>query len=323
MHPALVIVNPRAGGGVSERRWARFVGAVTSGLGAVDVRFTEARGHARELARDAARAGRTLVVAFGGDGTISEVAGGLLAAAAEAMPAAETTPDPGAAPRPTCALGIIPRGTGGDFRRTLDLPHDVAKAAARIRESPARLVDVGRVTYTRPEGGLESRIFVNVASFGFSSNVAERANLSSKALGAKAAFLGATLQALVSYENNEVFLEIDGEPPIRRTLMLAAVGKGRFFGGGMKICPDACLDSGQLSLVLVGDLSKLEVVGNLHRLFAGTHLTLADVQGRTIHRLAARPVAPDQIIPVELDGETPGRLPATFEILPLALGIRF
>ena len=313
MQPALVIVNPKAGGGVSERRWARFVGAVTTGLGEVDVRFTEARGHARELARDAGRAGRGLVVAFGGDGTISEVAAGLLAAADE------TAGGPGSGPgsaAPTRELGIIPRGTGGDFRRTLDLPHDVAKAAARIRAAPARLVDVGRVTYTIPGGALESRIFVNVASFGFSSNVAERANHASKALGA-------TLKALVSYENNEVLLEIDGEPAVRRTLMLAAVGKGRYFGGGMKICPEARLDSGELSLVLVGDLGKLEVVGNLHRLFAGTHLTLDDVRSRAIHRLAARPVEPDQLIPVELDGETPGHLPATFEVLPLALRIRF
>jgi YegS/Rv2252/BmrU family lipid kinase len=319
LQPALVIVNPKAGGGVSERRWARFVGAVTSGLGEVDVRFTEARGHARELARDAGRAGRQLVVAFGGDGTISEVAGGLIAAAGETAGAGSG--QGGAAP--ACELGIIPRGTGGDFRRTLDLPHDVAKAAARIRAATARLVDVGRVTYTTPDGALESRIFVNVASFGFSSNVAERANHASKALGAKAAFLGATLKALLSYENNEVLLEIDGEAPVRRTLMLAAVGKGRYFGGGMKICPDARLDSGELSLVLVGDLSKLEVVGNLHRLFAGTHLTLEDVRSRAIHRLAARPVEPDHLIPVELDGETPGHLPATFEVLPLALRIRF
>jgi YegS/Rv2252/BmrU family lipid kinase len=325
--PALVIVNPRAGGGVSERRWARFVGAVSSGLGEVDVCFTEARGHARELARDAALAGRALVVAFGGDGTISEVAGGLLSTAA-GPPAAgagatttATTTATGSAP--LCALGIIPRGTGGDFRRTLELPHDIAQAAARIRDSAPRVVDVGRVSFTTAEGLVESRTFVNVASFGFSSNVAERANHASKAFGAKAAFLGATLRTLASYDNNEVFLEIDGRPPVRRTLMLAAVGKGRYFGGGMKICPEARLDSGALSLVLVGDLGKMEVVANLHRLFAGTHLTLDDVRSLSIQRLTARPVAPDQLIPVELDGETPGHLPATFEVLPRALRIRF
>jgi diacylglycerol kinase (ATP) len=321
--PALVIVNPRAGGGVSERRWARFVGAVSSGLGEVDVCFTEARGHARELARDAALAGRALVVAFGGDGTISEVAGGLLSTTVGPPAAGATTATTATVGAPLCALGIIPRGTGGDFRRTLELPHDIAQAAARIRESPPRIVDVGRVSFTTPEGVLESRTFVNVASFGFSSNVAERANHASKAFGAKAAFLGATLRTLASYDNNEVFLEIDGGPPVRRTLMLAAVGNGRYFGGGMKICPDARLDSGALSLVLVGDLGKMEVVANLHRLFAGTHLTLDDVRGLSIQRLSARPVAPDQLIPVELDGETPGHLPATFEILPRALRIRF
>jgi len=253
---------------------------------------------------------------------LSTAAGPPAAGPATTTTTAETATAPAASP-PLCALGIIPRGTGGDFRRTLELPHDIAQAAARIRDSAPRVVDVGRVSFTTPEGALESRTFVNVASFGFSSNVAERANHASKAFGAKAAFLGATLRTLASYDNNEVFLEIDGGPPVRRTLMLAAVGKGRYFGGGMKICPDARLDSGALSLVLVGDLGKMEVVTNLHRLFAGTHVTLDAVRSLSIQRLSARPVAPDQLIPVELDGETPGHLPATFEILPRALRIRF
>src|SRR3954469_12689697 len=170
----LVIVNPKAGGGFSERKSARLMGALSDGLGELDLEFTTGPMHASELARAAAEADRRLVVAFGGDGTISEVAGGLLTARAAGADRTE--------------MGIIPRGTGGDFRRTLELPHDVAEAARHVRDRPARLIDAGRVTFTTPSGERGVRHFVNMASFGFSSAVAARANSSSKTFGPKVAF---------------------------------------------------------------------------------------------------------------------------------------
>ena len=177
--------------------------------------------------------------------------------------------------------------------------------------------------FTTPSGDRAVRHFVNMASFGFSSAVAARANASSKTFGPKIAFVGATVRTLLGHANTEVLLEIDGGPAQRRLLMLGAAGKGRFFGGGMKICPDAKLDSGELSFVVVGDFGTFRVLGNLHRLFAGTHLTLEDISSTTAKMIRATPVDADQRIPIELDGETPGRLPATIEVLPRALPLRF
>jgi YegS/Rv2252/BmrU family lipid kinase len=307
---ALVIVNPAAGGGLGEKKSARLIRRVAEGLGEMEVRFTERSGHATILAREAALAGHPLVVAFGGDGTVSEVAGGLLQAR-------EAGADG------TTELGIIPRGTGGDFRRMLELPSDPGAAARHIRERPAHTVDAGRVTFTTADGNTATRHFVNVASFGFSSAAASLANRASKAFGGKLAYLSATVRTLIAYQNTEVWLEADGGQPQRRTVMLTAVGNGRFFGGGMKICPEAKLDSGRFHLVTVGDFGKLEVLRHISRLYSGTHLALDDVHAATVRTLRASPVEPGADIPVELDGETPGRLPATFEILPGALRIRF
>jgi YegS/Rv2252/BmrU family lipid kinase len=304
MNP-VVIVNPRSGGGLSARRWARLVGPLTEGLGPFDTRFTEARGDGRRLAREEARAGRPLVIALGGDGTISEVADGLL--------------DGGGGP----VLGIIPRGTGGDFRRTLELPRDLGEAARQIRDGKVRTIDAGRVAFTAHDGAPVSRHFVNVASFGFSSDVASRANASSKRFGAKAAFLGAALKSLASYENTEVEVAVDGGPRRRMTVLLGAVGNGRFFGGGMKICPEAQLDNHALDLVTVGDLGRFEVLAKIHRIFSGTHLSIPEVQSARVHAVEVWPADPAAEIPVEVDGETPGRLPARFEIVPGALKLRF
>jgi diacylglycerol kinase family enzyme len=103
---------------------------------------------------------------------------------------------------------------------------------------------------------------------------------------------------------------------------LTAIGNGQFFGGGMKICPRARLDSGLLEVVVVGDFTRLEVIAKISRLYDGTHLELEAVTATTARKLVASPVEEGAIIPVELDGETPGRLPATFEILPAALRVR-
>jgi len=301
-----VIVNPRSGRGLTESRWARLRAALTDGLGELDSAFTAGPRDAAAIARREAQAGRRLIIAMGGDGTVSEVADGILTA--------------GAGDR--TELALIPRGTGGDFRRTLDLPHDIAEAASRIKAGTPRVIDAGRVTYRGHDGQTETRHFVNVASFGFSSAVASRANSSSKRLGGRIAFLSATVGTLFSYENTDVWITADQGERERRRVMLAALGNGRFFGGGMKICPEAALDDGLFDLITVGDFSRTEVLANVGRLYSGTHLELEEVQSTRVRRLQVEPVEADALIPVELDGETPGHLPAIFEILPAALHVR-
>jgi diacylglycerol kinase family enzyme len=106
------------------------------------------------------------------------------------------------------------------------------------------------------------------------------------------------------------------------TVLLAAVGNGRFFGGGMKICPEAKLDDGSFDLVAVGDLGRLEVLAKIHRIYSGNHLSMEEVRFLRCHHLRVAPADPGAEIPVEIDGETPGRLPASFEILEGALRLR-
>jgi diacylglycerol kinase (ATP) len=300
----VVIVNPRSGGGLSEKRWAGVVSAISDGLGAFDTRFTEAPGHARALAYEEAKQGRMLVVALGGDGTISEVADGLVTAGCAAE------------------MGVIPRGTGGDFRRSLGIENELFTAAEHVRKSKPRKVDVGRVTYVTHDGSEASRHFVNVTSVGFSSVVAKRANQGSKRLGGRVSFLTAVVNSLLTYDNAEVSVSVDDGEARRMTLLLAAVGNGRFFGGGMKICPEAILDDGHFDFVTVGDLGRLEVLANIHRIYSGNHLSMKEVRSVRCRRLQLAPADPTAEIPLEIDGETPGRLPAKFEILEGALRLR-
>ena len=304
MEKPVVIVNPRSGGGLSEKSWAGVVSAISDGLGAFDTRFTETPGHARTLAHEEAKKGRPLIVALGGDGTISEVADGLVTAGCDAE------------------MGIIPRGTGGDFRRSLGIENELFAAAEHVRKSKVRKVDVGRVTFATHDGTETSRHFVNVTSVGFSSVVAKRANEGSKRLGGRISFLAAVVNSLLTYDNAEVVVSVDDGEARRMTLLLAAVGNGRFFGGGMKICPEAVLDDSYFDFVTVGDLGRLEVLAKIHLIYSGNHLSMKEVSSVRCRRLHLAPADPKAEIPLEIDGETPGRLPARFEILEGALRLR-
>jgi YegS/Rv2252/BmrU family lipid kinase len=300
----VVIVNPRSGGGLSEKGWAGLVGPLGEGLGAFDARFTERPGHARTIAYEEASAGRKLVIAFGGDGTISEVADGLVAAGGKTE------------------FGVIPRGTGGDFRRSLGIENRILAAAEHVRKSIPRRVDVGRASYIDHDGKVAARHFVNVTSVGFSSVVAERANRGSKRLGGRVSFLSAVVRSLVTYDNADVMVSVDGAEARHMTILLAAIGNGRFFGGGMQICPEALLDDGHFDFVTVGDLGRFEVLAKIHRIYSGNHLSMKEVRQTRCKRLHVAPVDSKAEIPLEIDGETPGRLPASFEIIKGALRLR-
>jgi diacylglycerol kinase family enzyme len=90
----------------------------------------------------------------------------------------------------------------------------------------------------------------------------------------------------------------------------------------MKICPEAKLDDGRFDLVAVGDLGRLEVLAKIHRIYSGDHLTMKEVRQIRCRHLHVAPADTKAEIPVEIDGETPGRLPASFELLGGALRLR-
>jgi YegS/Rv2252/BmrU family lipid kinase len=241
-----------------------------------------------------------LLVVVGGDGALNEVANGLA----------------GLDDAPTVAL--IPRGTGGDFGRTFGIPHDVAAAARIALRGETQAIDLGRVTYRAWDGHEAEAVFANVASAGMSGAIAQRANDTSKALGAKASYLWATFAVFTGWSAIETRLVVDGE--IRSGRMFdVVVANGRYFGGGMKMCPQAEPDDGLLDVVTIGDLSKRDLVLTMPKIYRGTHLPhpkAEALRGRVVT------VETEEPVPVQLDGEQPGTTPTRFEVLPGALRLR-
>jgi diacylglycerol kinase (ATP) len=300
----LVIVNPAARNGAVGRSWDTLAGRLSAlGIDA-ETRRTERPGHATELVRAGLREGPRLVVAVGGDGTVNEVVNGFydgddaIAAGSE--------------------LAVIPIGTGRDGVRTYGISGKPEKAIALLADGATRTIDLGRATYTSHAGTEESRLFLNIASCGLSGAVAERANRTSKRLGGTPAFLWATIATFAGWKNIPFTVTLDGE---RRELVAnnTIVANGRYFGGGMHIAPDARPDDGELDAIIFGDVGRLDLALNMHRLYRGTILR----HPKASHRLArAISVETARPLPIEIDGEQPGVTPVRFEVVPAALRLR-
>jgi YegS/Rv2252/BmrU family lipid kinase len=304
MPSTVVVVNPRSAGGKTERRWPQLRQIIHEAYGPFEERFTQAPGDGTTLAREALKAGAELVVALGGDGTINEVVNGFFDG---------DTALPG-------AFGVLPSGSGGDFVKTLGTAKDLRAAAAQLKGAPKK-IDVGRLTFTAHDGSEQRRYFINITSFGISGLVDRYVNQSSKPLGGTVAFALASLRAGTQYKNANVRLTLDGRPPKDGKIYTVAVANGRFFGGGMKVAPEARLDDGLFDVVTLGDFGFSDLLLRGLDIYSGKHVTNPKVTIHRARRVEAVPTNGEEVL-LDVDGEQPGRLPATFELLPQALTVR-
>ena len=293
------LVNPASAGGATGRRWPEIAHrAAALGLGG-DALLSEEPGQLAHLAAEAVRGGATLLVVVGGDGSVNEVVNGV-------------------AEMGGVELAVIPRGTGWDFARTFGIPRDLDEAVDVASNGAVREIDVGLCSF-RTWAGAEGRAyFANVASAGISGAIAKRANETSKALGGKISYYWATLAVFAGWQTGEMRVSVDDE--IRGGRMIdAMVANGRYLGGGMMMCPEAEPDDGLFDVLLIGDVTKRDLMFTLPKSYRGKHLPhprLEVLRGRVVT------VDADEPLPIELDGEQPGTTPARFEIVPRALGLR-
>jgi diacylglycerol kinase (ATP) len=244
-------------------------------------------------------AGAELLVVVGGDGSVSEVVNGI-------------------AGRDQVAVALIPCGTGWDFARSLGIPRATDRAIETALSGRLRTIDLGRAAYRLWAGGEGQTWFANVASAGMSGAIAQRANDTTKAFGGKVSYVWATFAVFTRWSNTEVSVTVDGESRHGR-MHDVIVSNGPYIGGGMKITPDADPEDGVFDVLLIGDLTKRDLVLTLPKTFRGKHLPHPRAE---LLRGAMVTVDAPEPLPVELDGEQPGTTPARFELVPRALRVR-
>ena len=307
----LVIVNPKSAAGSTRGKWTAIASDLRAHFGPFRVAFTKGPGDAISLARRHSEEGTRFIIACGGDGTINEAANGILLSEKD------------------CELGIFPSGTGGDFRRTIGLPTEPREIARALREGETRKIDVGRVSFIDNDGKSAERYFLNVTSFGLAASIIERVKGSTSlewlpldTVRGRASFALSTLQEVVGLGTTRVRVRIDDGEESPLSTVNFCIANARYFGGGMMIAPDAKLADGMLDVVNVGDINTAKIILNGYSLYTGSHLELPEVKSKLARRITARPFNDGDIVHIEIDGELPGRLPATYEAVPAALSLR-
>ncbi len=301
---SVAIVNPASANGTTGKVWP----ALSERLRAAGIehesRLTARPGHATELTRQALAEGYRTIISVGGDGTVNEVVNGFF--------------DGDRRLGGDARLAILSRGTGSDLIRTLGLPKGEAQAVERLKAGRVKRVDLGRVTFVSHSGAAAVRYFINVADLGLGGETVERVNRTTKAFGGFLSFLWGTLATVATYRNKDVELVIDGGEPIRGRMALVVVANGQYFGGGMRIAPNAVMDDGIFDIITLGDCGRLEIVQSINRVYKGTHLTHPKIRAYRGREVVVR--SPDRLL-LDLDGEQPGLAEAAFALVPACLEV--
>jgi diacylglycerol kinase (ATP) len=290
----VIVVNPAAGSG----RAAKLVPWIRERLDRrhdAELLVTSRPGEAEEAAARAATDGADRVVAVGGDGTIQEVVNGILATTA-----------------PT-AVGIVPVGSGNDLARSLGLPIDPVEAWTLAIGRVTRRIDAALAV----NGEGRRRWFASAGGIGFDAQVAAAMTSRRGWQSGRVGYLLTTLGELRRFDNRRLQILLDGEL-IERRALLVAIANGPFYGGGMRIAPDAVPDDGWLDLCVVGDVTRLTAIRELPNLYRGTHVRNPAV---SLHRARRIEVSADAPTHAHLDGEPFGTLPLQIELRPACLEV--
>ncbi|MEQ1573813.1 MAG: diacylglycerol kinase family protein [Vicinamibacterales bacterium] len=269
-----VIINPVSGtGGGPEagRRRAELAARVLVARGFEPVVYlTERSGHARELAQVAVNHGARTVVAWGGDGTVNEVASALVFSDAR--------------------LAIVPSGSGNGLARELLVPFDPARALG---------VAIGPHEHAMDAGELDGHLFFNVAGIGLDARVAHRFAEQGLVGRGFSRYLAITLREIVRYEPDEYIIVADDER-LRSRPLLIAIANARQYGNGALIAPQARLDDGRLDVVVVAYRSPIRALVQAPRVFLGQVGRVSGVTMRTAAEVEIRSARP---VVYHLDGE--------------------
>jgi YegS/Rv2252/BmrU family lipid kinase len=285
--PLVLLVNPTSGGGRALKILPRVEAALDANRIPFRVVRTRSLEHGVDKALTAVEAGE-LPVVISGDGMVGAI-GGAMAGVGEVP------------------LGIVPVGRGNDLARVLGIPTEPEEAIAVVLAGHTRTIDIGEAN---------GHPFLGIASVGFDSDANRRAN-EARFLRGNLVYAWAAIRTLIAWKPARFTIAI-GEQRTRVEGYSVVVANNRAYGGGMYIAPDAELDDGLFDVVTLAKLGKWRYLGNLPKVFKGTHVRIPQVNVTRAARLsvsASRPFA------VYADGELLTDLPADLRVIPSALRV--
>ena len=303
---AKVIVNPEAGSRSVGRQWPHINRQLQKTGLSFDYEFTKGAGHAIDIASRAISSGYRYLIAVGGDGTVNEVANGILRSSNPL----------------SIIFGVVSAGTAHAFSFSLGVAEDYnnsTSACSFLADQRRALIDVG-VVQCWNHGQSTERFFLNEASIGFSAEIVDAWKSLPNRFGKRVNIALRTVagyKSLAIHRNKNVKLHIGNEVE-SISICTVVVSNGQYFADRMLIAPHASLDDGLLNAIVVGDVSKLELLRIRPTLYDGSHVKHPKI--REI-KTTVITIESDERLLVEVDGDILGECPASFRVIPSALTV--
>ncbi|MCD7962816.1 MAG: diacylglycerol kinase family lipid kinase [Rikenellaceae bacterium] len=292
------IVNPVAGKKKGLLDWPQISKLLRDNKIPFDFAFTEKKFHAIELAVEAINNGYKKIVVVGGDGTIHEVVNGIYIQ--------------NKVPQPDITIAVIAVGTGNNWIRMFGIPRKYTEAIKAIVDGYTFLQDVGVVSFYKSNFP-HKRYMANVAGIGFDAYVNKKYNrLKDEGKRGQWLYLWSTLKSDLRYKSTNVKIFIDGHETVNEKVYSAAIGIGKYNGGGMLQNPDAIANDGLFDMTVIRKLSTIRVLSNFKALYNGLIYKAPEV---SLHRGKNIKIESDPEIAIEVDGEALGYSPFEFDIL--------
>lgn len=300
-----IVLNPASGRRGRRLFWSALRRALEARSADISLRETKGFGDAERHGRELAESGCDLVLTVGGDGTVGEVASGILRSR-----------------RPGALFSFIPTGTGCDFARNFEIPREPAKIAEHLVTASVRTIDAGLLTCEAGGGVTSTRHFMNIASFGVSGHIVRAVNDARRGrrLPGRMVFFYHSLVQILRYKPCRIHLRLDGEDVYDGPVTAVAVANGAWFGGGMKVAPEASVSDGFFDVVIIKGAARLRVLTLMNSIYSGRHVRSSLVSRHRARLVEVWP-AGGEPAPIDSDGEAPGHIPARFEILPGAVNL--
>jgi YegS/Rv2252/BmrU family lipid kinase len=259
--------------------------------------FTQHIGHGKDLAKEAALSNSGYIISVSGDGTLNEVANGIMFSGNKNV-----------------KLGLLPHGTGNDFSKTILVSNNVLRLKQMIDQNMCREIDLGLVHFKNIEGNDESRYFINITDVGLGGFIAQKLSGSSKWLGATLTFQKAIITTFLTYKHQLMKTKAD-DFIYEGKILSYIIANGKYFGGGLGIAPDAKPDDGWLHITLGGEISLWDYLLNLSKV-----RQCKKIEHSQMKYLRAKEISietPSQ--PIDMDGEFIGYTPMRISIVPKTL----
>lgn len=288
----LVLLNPVAGGGIANDAAPRVEQLAAEVGWRVDLRRTTSADDLVTQARAGVAAGYTRIFALGGDGTLQQLV--------NAIGVGQNV-----------VLAVLPAGGGNDLAQALGLPLDPVLAAKLLLDGEVRLLDAARV---RSSDGNE-RLYLGGGGVGLDAAAAQFAGGVYRNLRGRSRYLLSMIRALIGFRALKIHAAIESEQNDEWQCDAFVVGvlNTPSYGAGLRLAPDATLDDGMLDLVLVENLSLLEILRVLPRVITHSELRTNRVRRQKFRRVRIETKTPAQF---HGDGEILGWTPVEIEVVP-------